>query len=164
MIDAEDPFRLAPGALRCPYPHYEALREQGATVWSEELAAFVISGHEHAAATLRQPDVASSRRPTGPGLAALTAAAIDRCRARGQLSELAEAHLRAPTPRTVFTIDPPEHSQMRKLISRILSPSKAREWEPLIRARGGPARERPRQRGLDGRHCNASRRGRFPSE
>ena len=163
MIDAEDPFRLAPGALRCPYPHYEALREQGPTVWSEELAAFVISGHEHAAATLRQPDVASSRRPTGPGLAALTAAAIDRCRARGQLGELAESHLRAPTPRTVFTIDPPEHSQMRKLISRILSPSKAREWEPLIHAEADQLARDLARRGSDGRDGDV-RSVRFPSE
>ena len=50
------------------------------------------------------------------------------------MTELAEQHLRAPHARTVFTIDAPEHTQMRKLIGRILAPNRARQWEPLIRA------------------------------
>ncbi|MGI9621266.1 MAG: cytochrome P450 [Acidimicrobiales bacterium] len=131
--EAAAPFRLEEDALRCPYPHYNALRDIGGAVWVDELGAFVISDYELVTSLLRQPDLASSRQPTGPGLAAKTRDAIERGQGAGTLPVDAQRHLADPHPKTVFTIDPPQHTQMRKLISRILTPRRARAYEPLVR-------------------------------
>ena len=132
--DGAAPFRLEPNALRCPYPHYETIRAAGPATWVDELSAYVVSDHRHVTELLRQPDLASSRMPTGPGLAATIGEAIDRGRAGGTIPDDAERYLAQPHPRTVFTIDPPEHTRMRKLVSRILTPRAARRFEPLVRA------------------------------
>lgn len=133
QVDGTAPFRLEPAALRCPYPAYEAVRSEGAAVWLETLDAYVISDYENVTSLLRQPGVASSRQPTGPGLASLTRGAVERGQASGNLPADAERHLADPHPKTVFTLDPPEHTRMRKLISRILTPRRARAYEPLVR-------------------------------
>lgn len=132
--EAVAPFRLDDGALRCPYPHYEALRDRGPAEWVDELGAYVISGYDDVTSLLRRPELASSRQPTGPGLARLTRDAIGRGQAAGTIPADAQRHLENPHPKTVFTIDPPQHTQMRKLISRILTPRRARTYEPLVRA------------------------------
>lgn len=137
MIDATAPFRLEPDALGCPYPHYKALQEQGEAVWVDELGAYVISDYENVTSLLRRPAVASSRQPTGPGLAAKTRGAIERGQAADILPLDAQRQLADPHPKTVFTIDPPQHTEMRKLISRILTPRRARAYEPLVRAAAG---------------------------
>ena len=134
---AAAPFRLEPDALRCPYPHYETVRSEGPAVWVDELEAYVISDYEHVTALLRQPELASSRQPTGPGLAEKTRHAIERGEEAGTLPADAKRHLAHPHPKTVFTIDPPQHTQMRKLISRILTPRRARAYEPMVRAAAG---------------------------
>lgn len=133
-FDAAAPFRLEADALECPYPHYEALRERGPAVWVDELQAYLVSGYDDVTWLLRHPDLASSRQPTGPGLARLTKDAIARGQAEGSLPPDARRHLTDPHPKTVFTIDPPQHTQMRKLISRILTPRRARAYEPMVRA------------------------------
>ena len=137
MSEATAPFRLEPDALRCPYPHYKALQEQGDAVWVDELGAYVISDYENVTSLLRRPDVASSRQPTGPGLAAKTRGAIERGQAADTLPVDTQRHLADPHPKTVFTIDPPQHTEMRKLISRILTPRRARAYEPLVREAAG---------------------------
>lgn len=128
------PFTLEPDGLRCPYPYYESVRAQGDIVWEPALEAHVVSSYELVTGLLRRPELASSNMPTGPGFAKIVSSSIKQGLASGTMPPDAARYLEAPLPPTVFRIDPPDHSRQRQLVSRILTPRRARRFEPMVKA------------------------------
>jgi cytochrome P450 len=137
MTRGAAPFRLDPEALACPYPHYEQLRLEGRAVWVDEVAARVVTGYADICELLRRPALASSRTPTGPVSAAVIADRIDHAQRHGLLPAAAQRYLRTPHDRTLFTIDPPDHTRQRRVVARFFAPQKVEAWTPLVRRVAG---------------------------
>ena len=132
MDAGSTPFDLDPHALRCPYEHYEELREQGAVVPVEELGALAVLGMDDIRTVLRQPGAASSRTPTGPAVAAQIGAALTHLREAGRLPPTAIAYLDGRHDRTLFTIDPPNHTRQRRLMGRLFAPRQVDAWRSVV--------------------------------
>ncbi|WP_216214269.1 cytochrome P450 [Amycolatopsis aidingensis] len=113
-----DPF--APGFAEDPYPHYAELRER-APVHRHPLGFWVISRYEDVFALLRS------------GLSV-----EDRHAADGPLQQLyADAGVtdtRRVDGRSMLDLDPPDHTRLRKLVSKAFSPRTIAALEPEVTA------------------------------
>lgn len=95
-----------PGVHGCPWAHYQQLRETNPVHWSPAIRSWVVCRYADVAAALRHP-----------GLSARTGAAV------------LDAHLAdgaAPTVRRLMLgllneLDPPEHTAMRRRLTRALA-------------------------------------------
>ncbi|MDQ2647995.1 MAG: cytochrome P450 [Actinomycetota bacterium] len=114
--------------VRCPFPHYAALRDQAPVVWSDELGAFLVTGDEEAQAVLRDPDAFSSRNAAGPLSAERLGPILE---AAGDLvPELLEIAGNANPG--LLLADPPEHTRVRSLVNRAFTPKRVQLLEPFI--------------------------------
>ena len=121
-------------AVRCPYPYFERLRNESPVEWIEELGCFAVSRYTDVLEVLRNPEVFSSRMPTG-------AKATNQL--LGYLMELLQesGELRAVLGETgpiglapvLLNADPPAHNRQRALVSRAFSPRRVQQLEPQIR-------------------------------
>ncbi len=98
-----------PVAIADPYPAYDELRRRGRLV--EHGISLNTADHKLALAALRSPDlgvvgVAGARAP-------LVLRALERCGGRGPLS--------AVEPPSMLTVDAPDHTRYRKLVTRAFS-------------------------------------------
>ncbi|GAB3482015.1 cytochrome P450 [Amycolatopsis cihanbeyliensis] len=113
-----DPF--AAGFAEDPYPHYAELRER-APVHRHPLGFWVISRYEDVFALMRS------------GLSV-----EDRNAAEGPLQQLYEdagvADTRRVDGRSMLDLDPPDHTRLRKLVSRAFSPRTIAALEPEVTA------------------------------
>lgn len=100
-----------------PYPAYRALREQHPVYWDGERDAFLVSSYAEASAVLRGPEWSSdpSRNPA-------LSARLDR-------DELGPQALR-----TLLTMDPPEHTRLRRLLAPAFTPRAIDALRPRITA------------------------------
>ena len=111
LIDAA--ARLEPEALRCPFPAYAELREQGVT-FVEAANAFLVTRLEDIDTVLRDVETFSSRNAIGaPPIPP-------------------ESELAKHVPFLLLS-DEPEHSARRKLVQRAFTPSRLARFEPRIR-------------------------------
>jgi cytochrome P450 len=124
-------FRLDPDALRCPYPLFDAVREESPVVFVEAIECFLVTRHADICEVARNPQLFSSVMPTGPVLARQQAASIAALLA--DEPELAQKlrGLRGTT-RVLLSADPPDHSRQRKLVNRAFTPPKVKALEPRI--------------------------------
>lgn len=107
---------LAPAARIDPYPVYRDLRDLG--LYRSPLGPWATAGHALAAAALRQRGLSAS--PTHqPGYRP------PRYPAGDPRAELPTADL--------LTMDPPDHTRIRRLVSRAFSPKVVADLEPWIR-------------------------------
>jgi cytochrome P450 len=105
-----------PATVTDPYPVLAALRE--ASPFAEFGGAFVVAGrHRDCSAVLRHPDASSQRSNS-----LLAAAAAER-RLRERPSFL--------------SLDPPDHTRLRRLVSKAFTPRMIARLEPRIRAIAG---------------------------
>ena len=98
-----------PVAIADPFPPYDELRRRGRLV--EHGIGLNTADHKLALAALRSPDlgvvgVAGARAP-------LVLRALERCGGRGPLS--------AVEPPSMLTVDAPDHTRYRKLVTRAFS-------------------------------------------
>ena len=108
-----------------PYIHYGRLREEDPVHWSDELRSWVVTRYEDINWLVRHPELFSSefyRRDPYPNVPPLAP----------------EHHpdfeaVRAHRMRELIQNDPPEHTRMRKVLSRAFSPGRLEEWRPTIR-------------------------------
>lgn len=101
-----------PASRHDPYPLFDALRDNGPFLAMNGAMA-VVTDHKRASAILRDPEVSSDRRKSlVPGT--LTAPDND-------------------APLSFLTMDPPDHTRLRKLVSKAFTPKVAAELEPTIR-------------------------------
>ena len=89
-----------------PYPAYRTLREQHPVCWDGDLDAFLVSSYAEASAVLRGPGWSSDPN-RNPALAA-----------RFDRAELGTQALGT----TLLTMDPPDHTRLRRLLAPAFTP------------------------------------------
>src|SRR5262245_3030507 len=62
-------FALEPDALRCPYPHYDRVRDEQPVVYVPEIECWLVTRYADIVQVARDPQTFSSVMPTGPILA-----------------------------------------------------------------------------------------------
>jgi len=108
-----DPHRVAD-----PYPTYAWLRENR-PVWRPVERVYVLSRHEDCAAVLRDPRF--GRREGGRlGLR--------------RLGQDAGMPAEPPAVRSFLMLNPPDHTRLRRLVSRAFTPARVRDLGPRIEA------------------------------
>ena len=101
-----------------PYPRYAWLRAER-PVWQPAERVFVLSGHEECAAVLRDPRFGRSEegrlgvRPARQG---------------------AEVTSERPAVRSFLALNPPDHTRLRRLVSRAFTPARVRDLAPRVEA------------------------------
>ncbi|MDR3453041.1 MAG: cytochrome P450 [Rhodoferax sp.] len=107
-----DPFTAQ--TLTDPYPFFEALREAGPVVWLEQYGMYATGRHAETATVLSQ-----WQRFTNTGGAGL-------------------ADIRKPgnwrPASVILEVDPPQHTEVRAALQKILSPIVVRQWRERFAA------------------------------
>ncbi|MGH3777751.1 MAG: cytochrome P450 [Pseudonocardiaceae bacterium] len=101
-----------------PYPAYRALREQHPVCWDGDLDAFLVSSYAEASTVLRGPGWSSDPN-RNPALAARLDRAEPGTQALGT---------------TLLTMDPPEHTRLRRLLAPAFTPRAIDALHPRITA------------------------------
>ena len=99
-----NPF--VPEVKENPYPAYEWLRREHPVYYNEELDFWALSRYADVEAAARRPEIFSSAQGLGPD------------RQEGA---------------SMITKDPPEHTRLRKLVSKAFTPRMVSQLEPRIR-------------------------------
>ncbi|MCW2680502.1 MAG: hypothetical protein JWM62_1903 [Frankiales bacterium] len=101
-----------------PYPLWQSLLEGGPLV-SADGAFALLSSHEHCDAVLRSPQFSSDRR-NSTRWQAVAAAMSDADRARLERQ------------RSFLFLDPPDHTRLRRLVSKAFTPRTVERLVPLV--------------------------------
>jgi cytochrome P450 len=111
-----NPF--AEGFVENPYPAYAELRET-APVHHHPLGFWILAEHEDVAALLRSPNSVDDKKA-----------------APGPLREMAEAAYGDTPPvttaRSMLDLDPPDHTRLRRLVSKAFTPRSVEALEPRV--------------------------------
>jgi len=122
LTDRFDPF--LDDIRSDPYPSYAALRDAAPVHWVKQHGFWVVSRYDDVAGVLRQPEAFSSEL----GMGALM---------RGELSEgstpAATGTLDLSALRILIATDPPDHTTLRRIVSRPFTPSAIAGLEQRVR-------------------------------
>src|SRR6202020_2622057 len=110
-----------PHQVAAPYPTYGWLRE-ARPVWHPIERVYVLSRHEDCAAVLRDPRFGRAEA----GRLGLR-----------RLGQGAEVTAERPAVRSFLALNPPDHTRLRKLVSRAFPPARVRDLGPRIEAIAG---------------------------
>ncbi len=123
-------FELDPVATRCPYPHFDAVREEQPVVFVPAIECWLVTRYADIVRVARDPVTFTSRMSIGP-----VAARQQRDAAVALLATdpALAPRLARPAPRVLISADPPDHVRQRKLVNRAFTPPKVRDLEPRIR-------------------------------
>jgi cytochrome P450 len=113
-----DPFVTAGGDL---YALYERLRDEAPVYWAEATGAFVLSRYDDVASALGDTDTFSSDAMRGVLMGAPTGTGEERL-PRSEASGM------------LVAVDPPHHSELRRIVSRGFTPRKMAAWHEQIDA------------------------------
>ncbi len=100
-----------------PYPGYQLLRNEGPIVYHERLRGYIVTGYEECEAVLRSPDASVDRTDQ-----------LLSIRPYSQLDDDVMAFFNS----WLISIDPPDHTRLRKLISRAFTPRSIEQLEPSV--------------------------------
>jgi beta-dihydromenaquinone-9 omega-hydroxylase len=103
---AYDP--LSPEVIADPYPWYRTLRDDAPAFYDPARDIWVISRYDDVLAATRAHDALSSSE----GI----------------------TYTRAPLP-MMITIDPPDHTRLRRLVARDFTPRAIAQWQPVVEQR-----------------------------
>lgn len=112
-----------------PYPYLDFLREERGPVWIDDrYNMVVVTGHDEEVAVLRDHETFSScNAPVGPfGELPVKVEGDD----ANPIIEQYRGHL--PMHEFMVTMDPPDHSEYRGLMSRLFTPMRLRENEAFM--------------------------------
>jgi cytochrome P450 len=119
MVTAATFNPFAPGFLADPYPTYRALLRENPVSWEPMMEMWVFTRYEDVDAILTHPNTSADRRS-----------------ARNRFAEMARqqeqsfgAFSRAPS---MLTSDPPQHTRLRKLVSKGFTPRAIENLRPRI--------------------------------
>lgn len=102
-----------PVALADPYPYYTALRAGPAATYLEEDDLWVVPRFEHVREIARTPESYSSKALRAVGVGAISARTGPRPDVRA---------LDARAPKSLIAADPPDHTRLRRLVSKPFTP------------------------------------------
>ena len=105
-----DPF--SPDVIADPYPFYEHLRDDYPVHYNERMDFYALSRYDDIFHALRKPQIFSSAQGLTP--------------AKDEISQLG-------IPPTFIMMDPPDHTRLRRLITKAFTPDTVKELEPTIR-------------------------------
>lgn len=117
-----------------PYPYYSWLREEDPLHYVEDLDFYVVSRYEDVYAILKNPALFSSQ--AGMGLLMGTGAPgklREFMRARNPSGFGALSYEEMSSMRTLISSDPPDHTRLRRLVSKPFTPKAMTSLEPRIR-------------------------------
>jgi pimeloyl-[acyl-carrier protein] synthase len=119
MVTTEfNPF--TPQMVADPYPTYKALLEHNPVSWNSMLEMWIVTRYEDVDMVLTHPATSADRRT-----------------ARNRYSEMIEKQQESFGPfnraQTMLTSDPPEHTRLRKLVSKAFTPRAVENLRPRIR-------------------------------
>jgi cytochrome P450 len=110
---------MSPGFLADPYPMYRALLEHNPVSWNEMMEVWVLARYEDVDFVLTHPDMSAQRQ-----------------RARNRFARMAEEQQQRFGPfsraQTMLSSDPPEHTRLRKLVSKAFTPRAVEDLRPRI--------------------------------
>ena len=112
LMSLFDPHRVAD-----PYPTYAWLRT-ARPVWRPVERVYVLSRHEDCAAVLRDPRFGRAEGRLG----------------MRRLGQNAEVVTEQPAVRSFLALNPPDHTRLRRLVSRAFTPARVRDLGPRIEA------------------------------
>lgn len=119
MTDTELLFNpLLPGFTNDPYPHYQRMRDVD-PVHEHPLGFWLVTRYDHVSALLRA-DLSVEPRNLAGGLIA------------DQFQELDEADTVAR--RSMLDRDPPDHTRLRRLVTKVFTPKAIAALEPKVTA------------------------------
>jgi cytochrome P450 len=111
---------IGPEAISNPYPMYKALREEAPVHWNELFEAWVFTRYHDVDALLMNPRFSA-----------------DRSKAQTRFSEMIRKQQEEFGPfsaaPTMLTSDPPEHTRLRRLVSKAFTPRAVENLRPRIR-------------------------------
>jgi cytochrome P450 len=118
MVTAEfNPF--LPGVLADPYPMYRELLKHNPVSWQPLMEGWVFTRYKDVDHILTHPTMSA-----------------DRAKARNQFSEMIEQQQKSFGPfsraPTMLTSDPPEHTRLRRLVSKAFTPRAVENLRPRI--------------------------------
>jgi cytochrome P450 len=123
-------FRLERDAVRWPYSTLDQLREQAPVAWFDEIEAYVVTRYDLIAEVLRDPELYSSRRTTGPITDRQIRAAMQGLVAESpEIRAMMERRARHGTSPVLVRADPPHHTRQRGLVNRAFNPAAIRALE-----------------------------------
>jgi cytochrome P450 len=105
-----DPF--SPELIADPYPFYERLRDEHPVYYNERMDFYVLSRYDDIYRALRKPQIFSSAQGLTP-----------------VKDEIAQLGL----PPTFIMMDPPDHTRLRRLITKAFTPDTVKALDPTIR-------------------------------
>jgi len=105
-----DPFN--PELIADPYPFYARLRDEHPVYYNERMNFYALSRYDDIFHALRKPQIFSSAQGLTP--------------AKDEISQLG-------IPPTFIMMDPPDHTRLRRLITKAFTPDVVKELEPTIR-------------------------------
>lgn len=113
MVESSDYSPIDPAVQADPYPYYAALRRNGAVTYLPEDDLWVVPRFDDVWQIARDPESYSSKALRALGVGAISA----RTGARPDIRELD-----AKTARSLIASDPPDHTRLRRLVSRPFTP------------------------------------------
>lgn len=139
---------LESDAVRCPQRHFAQLRDEAPVQWIDELSCFAVTRYEDVLEVVRNPEVFSSRMPTGAKAVNDTMALIQELLAESEeLRSVLSRGLVAGSVPVLLNADPPVHDRQRALVNRAFSPPRVRQMEAPIRELAGNLIDRFAERG-----------------
>ena len=118
-----DPY--SSDVLDDPYPHYTELRDHAPVHFVEELDLWIVTRYDDVARILHHPDTFSSAQ----GMGQLMAGGVGRNRIDAR--DMFQIDLSAM--RVLIATDPPDHTRLRRLLSRAFTPRAISDLEPHLR-------------------------------
>jgi hypothetical protein len=120
MVTAEfNPF--TPQALADPYPMYRELLKHNPVSWSPVLEVWIYTRYEDVDTILTRPGMSADRRTGNNRFAQMQREQMERDRT--------SPFNRAPT---MLTTDPPDHTRLRRLVSKAFTPRAVEDLRPRI--------------------------------
>jgi len=101
------------------YPLYEQLRDEAPVYWAEETGAFVLSRYDDVSSALTDTDTFSSDAMRGVLMGAPTGTGEQRLP-------------RSDAVGMLVAVDPPAHSELRRIVNRGFTPRKMAGWQQPI--------------------------------
>ncbi len=113
MVRGTDFSPIDPAVIADPYPYYAALRQGPAATYLPDDDLWVVPGFEDVWQIARSPESFSSKALRALGVGAVSART-------GPRPDIRELDARAP--QSLIASDPPDHTRLRRLVSRPFTP------------------------------------------